>query len=100
MLILALPVGFLMGWISNQNKTICVADIEEPVSRPVRVTETIYSLPMLNCPSPSIESNVSGYTMSELIIWGQNAYNWIANCHGSLIDAMEEVSKKNTDITK
>jgi len=47
-------------------------------------------MPSLNCPTPVFNGRVGGYTMPEMGAWGQEAWNWIANCHNSILDASEK----------
>lgn len=97
-MVTCLLVGFLLGWISKPVKTeiISVASPPEPIDRPVKVVETVYSLPPLNCSKTNINPHVGGLSMSEYVIWGQEAWNWIADCSDSIIDYQTQLDKKNS----
>ncbi len=89
-----MSAGFLSGWILKPSQNEIVVGQVEVIDRPVKVIETKYILPPLNCEKTDIDPNVGGMMMDEYIIWGQQAWNWISDCSDSIIDWQDEIDQK------
>lgn len=77
-------------------ETEIIVSQPELIDRPVRVVETKYVLPPLNCSRHDIEPDIGGMRLSDYIVWGQEAWNWMSDCSDSIIDAQEYLSNKPT----